>query len=63
MKSASSPTSGPATPASTAAETQSLRASGITRARCLLSGDSAAVSEGLVQLTLPPESARIYRLI
>ena len=47
----------------TAAETQSLRASGITRARCLLSGDSAAVSEGLVQLTLPPESARIYRLI
>ena len=47
----------------TAAEAEALRAYGITRARCLLSGDSAAVSEGLVQLALPPESARIYRLM
>ncbi len=46
----------------TADEASALRSAGLSRAVCLLSGDSAAVSEGLIRLTLPPESARIYKL-
>ena len=44
------------------AQLRQLRDSGLSRAVCLLSGDTAAVSEGLMQLTLPPESARLYRI-
>ena len=46
----------------TAAELAGLRAQGHTRAECLLTGETAEISEGLLRLKLPPESVRIFEL-
>ncbi len=46
----------------TAAELAGLRAQNHTRAECLLTGETAEISEGLLRLKLPPESVRIFEL-
>ena len=44
------------------AELEGLKGLGITRARCLLTGRESAVTDGLMRLSLPPESALIFEL-
>lgn len=40
-----------------------LRALPLTRGTCLLTGSEISVADGLADLTLPPESARLFRLL
>ena len=46
----------------TGAELDELRSKDLRRGKCLLTGDECRVERGLIKLTLPPESARLFKL-
>ena len=46
----------------TGAELAALMELGLTSGKCLLTGEPCEVDEGLVRLSLPPESAYLFRL-
>ena len=46
----------------TGAELDELRSKDLRRGECLLTGDECRVERGLIKLTLPPESARLFKL-